>query len=780
MNSPSNVKTFHHRPPSAAHRVHGVNLLGLKLVVAFLLALAAAGGAAANAIFDQVPAGDPTYASLEKLENAGLLPAGAAQPPLSRYDVALDISKARGKYDQIVLAQAGDEIPPPPSDLSTINSTPTPTPKPTPVPLTDLAKTLTSLEEAYQYELKAVKASLQSIQSEADEVDAKQYELRKRIMGITEYPSLSVHGLGRAFGFSQQYVGPTPPYVIQPGVQQSFGYLDLEPEGVVSKQVSWNAILRLETSFQPNAAPVITFGRASMDFSPEWFSADLGDFDEAYTPFTLWNRDTLDLKYVPEMIAREDDTAKYESFLNNEPEWPFRGVRIGTKLLWPNSDVLDEFHVSTFADMIHNNAADYGVFITPPQYIDWLFGGTAGIKSKKWKWDGTTWQADIETYGIIMDQPLDTTPGVAPYNPLDVTTWAHQYLIGSVKPGLKVDLGDGTTVGGSVEYATSSYQDDKLDSNRVIVDNALFGSLFVQEGASTVSFNYLYVGPYYYSPMAQTRQDAVTNLSNPAGLSYLNSPDLFSAPLRGQDFLTAIPRAGGIFGFYDRTQDNTFPYGLATPNRKGIGIDADIEALDHKALKILGSAYFVQEIQDDLVNNLPDTALVPVDASVGTSSVALRNFTYINAGPSLNVGPLLGLGRDVELGTNVRMEQTTSWVGTLTSTWIIGGVRVEILPVWEVSAAFSNQESKGTEEGFNGTLWAQYPYLFDNSDLGSYAPFTVNGSNQSWRFSNLFKVNPNSTIYLDADWTSGNLMPVSASNPTLINQFYEVTYEVRF
>ncbi len=332
-------------------------------------------------------------------------------------------------------------------------------------------------------------------------------------------------------------------------------------------------------------------------------------------------------------------------------------------------------------------------------------------------------------------------------------------------------------MGATAEFAFSSYQDDKLNSNRIFNDNAFLGGAYIGIGDSRVTFNYLYVDPYFYSPLAQTRQDAVTNLS---GLSSMASSGLFSSPLRGQFFLPSIPRAGGIFGYYDRTQDNTFPYGLATPNRVGVGMEVDIRALEQRALRILGSAYLMQEVEDNLVTNAAYTALVPVDAPLGTGSVPARQFTYINAGPSLNLGPLIGWDRDLEIGTNLRMEQTTSGLGNLTSTWILGGFRVDVLPVWEVSAYYGNQTAQGTEEGVDGTLWARYAYVFDGSDLGQYQPFTVNGTNQSWMFTNLFKVNRNSSIDLDLDWTSGNLLPVRPAPGTLNSLFYEVTYEVRF
>ena len=466
MNSPSNNRQ---RTARKARR-------GLSRSFFFLVIPVVLWASGSNGLFSVVPAQDKTYVQLEQLVEAGLLNAGDVAYPLSRYDVAKRILAAQDQYDQRVMAQAGGEIPPPPDALVTstadsavpppsaerpglaattglagtpvpvLTSIPDGTPVPfgTPVPphgIQKALKPLTSLKEAYQYELKeVVKAKLLKVQKEADELDSKQYDLRKKIVGVGEYPTLAIHGLGRAFGLSQLYTGAMPGYVTQPGTQTFSGYLDLNPEGVVSKEVGWNTILRLETPMQPNADSVITFRSAAIHFDPSWMSATLGDFEESYTPLVMWNRNTLDLRYVPEMMARQDDTAKYESFLNHEPDWPLRGVKIGTELMWPDSPIVERFQVSAFADMVHDSLNDYGGFIGPGQYTDWIFGGKAYLQSPKQYWEDGSWQWDLSACGLVMDEPLDSNPGLA-YDPYNASTWAHQYLIGSVQPGLKVTLG---------------------------------------------------------------------------------------------------------------------------------------------------------------------------------------------------------------------------------------------------------------------------------------------------------------------------------------------------
>lgn len=774
-------------------------------------------------LFSTLPAGDAAYGQLTQLVQAGLLDSKDLAPVLTRYDVALLIEKAEGKSREWVVAQA-DEIPPPPPSDTTASPSDTSTapppaapanpPAPTSPPETtapadsnmelpsqgdvlttesaaqvnapttlsgaqedaaraEAIKNLTSLEEAYQYELKFVKDKVAGLKAKVDDLDGQLFDLRKRLKGVEQYPTIAVHGLGRAFGVYQENERP----VSATGFRTAYGYLDLEPMGTISKEVRWDMILRLGSTFTPSDVPILGLRRITMDFNPPWLSAQIGDFDESYTPLTLWNRNNLDLAYKPEMTKRFDDEYKYESFLNNEPNWPLRGLRVGTDVIWPDQKIVREIQGQVFADMIRNGFNDNGGwYIGTNAFTDWVLGAKAKLSSQTWYWAGLSIQSNLEGYGLFYDEPLDTAQPVV-YSQFSPSSWAHQYLVGSVRPDLKVGLGGDFFVGGNFEYATTHYQADKRVAERVFNDFALLGGPYVQFGDSKVQFNYLNVGPYFYSPLAQTRQDL-----QPAPPSYFGSTgiDLFKPDIRYQYLLPQVPAAGDIYTYYDRTQDNTFPYGLATPNRQGFGGELDIETLEKKALKVKGSVYFVQEIGGNLVVDSGGTGFVPVDSPAGTTLVPIRNFTYVNLGPSYNLGPAIGWGGDLEIGTNVRVEQTSSVLGTLTNTGILGGIRADLLPALEISGAFGWQGSNGTEAGYLGWLMASYPYLYDNSALGQYAPVTINASNITVRFATAFKVNKNSTIYLDYDWADGNLVRGDPNQPHRSNHDGRLTYEINF
>jgi hypothetical protein len=812
-----------------------LNLL-LVLALSFWGAVAAL-AATSKGLFDIVPSSDATYSQLSSLEKAGWLPAGSAKAPLTHFEVAQRIFNAQQKSRAIVLAQADADIPPPTDDEGSPATAPENPPAPpaaeAPAPAAapavapaaapaaapavvaatpdtsaadaqaeaEAEKNLHSLQEAYQYELDKLKKQKQSLLDKVSKAEVKQYELWRDLKGIEEYPSLSVHGLGRMIGISQEYSGDYSGLGFpNPATRNLNGFLDLAPTFSIAKQLRWDGTLRLATSALPlvgtstaqGAADSTYFRRMSVEFSPDFMEASLGDFYESYTPLTLWNRNNLDLCFTPDMLSRWDDNRKYGSYLDRAPAWPFRGLRVGTAVGWPDSPALEQIKVSAFANMIRNGFNDNGGgwYFGPGLFTDLTFGGKGELRTKKWYVGGTSWQIILDAYGVILDEVMDTQKPRAPYNVNDPATWGQQYLIGSVKPTLRVGLGGDAYLGFAYEGAFSSYQDDKYNANRILSDYAVIIEPYFQFGDSKITFRYLDVGPNYYSPLAQTRQDNLI-APGPEKAGYDSGPWLFKRPVRNMFFLANVPRASEIFSFYDRTLDNTFPYGLATPNRLGGGLELDIATLEKKALKIKGAAYLVSEINDNLVLNNTGTSYSVLDQAPD-GSIPRRNFTYVNIGPSFDFGPLAGIKTPLEVGLNARYEETSSAVGTLTSMGIWESQRAGIFDWWETSAAFGYESFSGTEMGYLGAPLARYSYQYDNRDFFTiingntyvsplYWPFSVDGSNQYLLLSTNFKINRNSTLYLDYGYAWGNKVPTfTQGTGTLNNEFAGMTYEIEF
>jgi len=691
-----------------------------------------------------------------------------------------------------------EDIPPPPEESAApagapaavsapVEATPTPEPRrermatPTPAP----PPKFDDRESAQRWETDRLKVRKKGLEEGARDLDKEQFALWEKVQGVVQYPSVSVHGVGRMFGLGTRFQGAYGPglTMLNPNLYRGKAFLDLEPMGSVDKPVRWSALLRFTSNLLTGAAQDgMEMLKGTLELHPDFMSATLGDFYESYTPFTLFNRDSLDLKFAPELTSRWNEHLKYEGFLDQEPSFPFRGVRLGTQLLWPDPKFLQRFGVSLFAHMVRNGYNDTGdgtTFFGPYQFTDWIFAGKMDLRTKAWDLGGLSVEATLGAHGVMLDQILGTDSPGSPYDPNNLVTWARQYLVGTLDPGVRVRFGGDLSMGGSAALAVSRFQDDKMDGTRVVEDYAVLGGPYVQWGASKVTFNLLDVGPSYFAPLAQMRQDHLTVLAPDFG--WLQSPGYFQPTLRGQELFSSVGRPSFFLTFYDRTLDNVFPYGLATPNRRGYGVELEVKALEKKALKLLGSAYRVQEMNGNLVVNIPQIGYIAVEDPTGTVTPK-REFVHVNVGPSLNLGPLMGWDRDLEFGGNVRYEETWGPSVGLKSLWTVLAMRIEVLPFLQISGSRGERTVTGTEWGHSGTQWARTPYLFDNTDLGSYSVVDMGGKVEDYTLSLLFTLDLNSRLALDFSLAYGDLHPFQPSLPSggLHNEFMGLSYEIEF
>ncbi len=651
-------------------------------------------------------------------------------------------------------------------------------PEPKEPSVSEAAASLKSLEEAYEAELDSLRQRRGSLKEGMDALDDKVWSTRKKVKSFLFAPKVAIHGLGKSRFRSRHLSGNAA--LGSPDVRTSIAYLDLQPEGVFSKELFWTTCFRLRSDLQSTDDPAITMRRLGIRFNPPWFSLWVGDFDESYTPLTMWNRNNQDLRYTPKAMAREDRRLKYDVDLDREPAWPFRGVRVGTRVMWPDSKVLSSFSVSTMAHMIRNgfddNLQSTGWYFGHHQWAEWIFAAQSEIRSAKLWWGQKYLQLSVSGQGALLNQLRGTDRPGATYVVDEPSTWAHGYRVGSVKPDLQAVWGNGHAVGAEAEVAFGEYHDDlNVSQGRNVSDYAILAGPYVRFGkASKLSLRYLDVGPYYYSPLAQARQDAVTSTAH---LPYSSGPDFFDTPLRSQNFLSGLGRPDSVFTYYDRMLDNTFPYGLATPNRRGFGGEVNVA---EGAFKMKGSAYWVEQITSDLTFNATQTGYIPVDDPDGTLGTPKREFLYANVGPTYDLGPALGFGRTVELGANARFERTKSSLGTLETWFGIVGLRVGALRFWEVEAAACQLKTYGFESTMDGTRYARASYLFENQDLGHYSVVRFERVVRMLRLGNVFRLSGHSDLLLDWAWSETEAPVTATLKSRLCNQFVGLTYEIRF
>jgi hypothetical protein len=494
-------------------------------------------------------------------------------------------------------------------------------------------------------------------------------------------------------------------------------------------------------------------------------STTLGDFDLSWTPFTLWNRDCdNDYLYTPGVLERWNRYEKSPYFVNNPPDWPLRGVRIGTAVMWPNSSVLDSFKVEAFAHMLRTGySSGYVAF----RYTGWMFGAMSEIKAKKY--------LTLDAYGLMLDEPLDSDDPAAVYKTYGSSTWAQRYSIGSLAPKLAIDLNDNMVVGANVECAGTNYWDDKTVTSRKVQDWSTYGGPYLKYKTSTVSVNYLNVGYGFYSPMAQLRERD----------DYSGEITKHPVVLSNDIGIDALGRPSALFKYYNRATDNVFPYGLATPNRRGFGGDFDFKALQKDALSFKAKVYAVEEITDNFVVNKAGTSFESVDKTVWAANPK-RKFVYVNVGPQLDIASLLNVKRRLDAGFNVRSESTKSDIGTLNSTMFQVGVGVGIKSWLDFEVAGRVGKAKGREATLDGA-YARTAYPYDNTDLGKYIVTDFDGIYRMGAISFIFKIDKNSKLFVDAalektpySVDNSNITPAYNTGLSLHKQTLDVIYEITF
>ncbi len=726
------------------------------LLAALLWATLAVPGVRAESarLFEIVPAGDPTYAGLKKLEAAGLLQTRALDGSLTRYDVAARLIEARQHRGEIVLAQV---------DLQSLPSLDEGAEIPTTVEQAQgVDSTLSSLEGAFQAELNDLQTSAKDLKERTGALEEAQTRTRRKILGIRNLPSVRLNGVGRVIVFDDRV---TEPLASDPSAVNTLfacGYVDLMPRGSLGRDLQWGFLARVATALMPvenDPGDTLSLRRIWAEYSPSFLTIRVGDFDEAYTPLTLWNRSELDMKYRPDWWDRAVRLALYENHLDREPLVPLRGVRLGVEFDRPGSKILDRIEMSSFVHMVKSGFGNgaYGAGFT-----DWSVGGKSALRSKL--------GLSLEAYGLLYDQQLDSDSVTVVYDPNHSATWASQYQVGSLRPKLEREVWNGLVLGVQMETAFARYRADKYDSTRVLEDYAYLGGPFLQKGKTSLKFQYVEAGPSYYSPYAQQRQsDDLRDLS------------LFP-------YVQTLGQPGALYKFYDRVYDNVFPYGLATPNRRGWGLDLEARAWKGGAFKLSASAYRAKEIQRNLVVNGPlFTQLVPVEDS-SNPELFLREFKYVNIGPRVEIGKLLGWEKPFEFGVNLRQEFTRNALGSLKTQGICPGVRLGLRSDWEFQAEGFFIRTRGREYGYIAdfgtaservTTVARYNYWYDPTDLGLYTPIDLNRRSKVVRVSSVIRLGKNSRLDV-----SGALVERQyATDPPVLyvrNQEVEVIYEVQF
>jgi hypothetical protein len=266
---------------------------------------------------------------------------------------------------------------------------------------------------------------------------------------------------------------------------------------------------------------------------------------------------------------------------------------------------------------------------------------------------------------------------------------------------------------------------------------------------------YLNVGPYFYSPGAQTNR-----FTPGSGSSLYLSTNLNGLDDNLPGYLNGTPFQGVFrpsYAPYDRITENALPYGDSTPNRQGFVAGLSWEIGEGGWLKPQASFTSAQEVQPNFVLRPDGTGLVAVDSD--TNTAAARTFTGYEGALTVDIAKAADLpGRTYSVQFDWKHQETDLGLGVdpFTVDTIIAAcdfnIPVHFLNTVVWSVAFEQAQSTGSEYVFGSlpvtaspspappppppvlTPYAQYPFMLDTSTLGQYTYMPLDLTRQTFAF----------------------------------------------
>lgn len=436
---------------------------------------------------------------------------------------------------------------------------------------------------------------------------------------------------------------------------------------------------------------------------------EVGDLDLMLTPYTLYNSDVTWNDFESDLFAQRRGIVEYENF-NFGNKWRLQGFNAETKLKF--SKGIESIEIGGFATRIKN--ADYMGFSVPDRI---LTGGKIDIlQSRMFK---------LSFNNVNMNDIQGTIP--------DTTVEFKNHVLSS-NFKLMIPVSD-FQFGAVGEGGFSDYSYKRASDTAAVTKDEYFydAGVYATYVPLNLKFsaNYRDVGPDFNSPGAQTRR--IHDLMEPALFGKYRSNAVVRDPMLLDRFSDETIRNTTILHTlltYNPKYNNATPYGIATPNRKGMTYSlaaGDIE----KLYKAEVTASMLSEINGEGIN-------------------AKRKYTTITAGAILNVNKLIDFDKSIKLSAGIRQENTQrkdSNAVDLKTASIDAGLTVEVLNGLDVLAGVKTLKAKGNE----------YYAIRDEFNRLSATPTEVKYNDNESVFALGLRYRFSKNTYLTGQWHNANL-----------------------
>jgi hypothetical protein len=394
---------------------------------------------------------------------------------------------------------------------------------------------------------------------------------------------------------------------------------------------------------------------------------EIGDIDIGLTPYTIYNFDEIYHDYEADVFSVRRSIVHYENF-NYGNKWRVQGFNAIAALKFAKG--IERISFRGFAT--RNRAALFSFY---PDRL--MIGGRIELMQSKNFVIGGNYVGLSDIYQTDSNK---------------VTNYDNRIFTGDFKAGIDNDK---IALFLSGEAGFSQYQYDT--SGMVITKDTASG--FYDLGLTAkykplgirFSVNYRYVGENYSSPAAQTRR--IYDFGVPgqsgdyrSGMIYSNIGNNFASnrnPILFDRLTQENMRNVTIQTMlmpYLPQYNNITPYGIATPNRQGITLNAGIGEQD-KVIKADVTADFLNEV-------------------TGEGNPEKRKFTGIKGGMAFSLSTLLKYEKVFNLNFGIRNEHTQregSNAVDLKSNLIDAGLTVEFVRNLDLLLGYKILTAKGNE-----------------------------------------------------------------------------------
>ncbi|MEM6831803.1 MAG: hypothetical protein AAF551_14930, partial [Bacteroidota bacterium] len=430
--------------------------------------------------------------------------------------------------------------------------------------------------------------------------------------------------------------------------------LDLKVNATPNRKTEVQAILRLRNEFGG------FFGAGqSIEVRELWargiigdrLEYRVGDMDIEMSPYTFYVPEEEGVINQPSAFEMQREVIYYEQFYTNPNSRRMQGASLNFGLKF--TQVLKEADFNGFIARVRGTD-----FLTIP--TRWVAGGDAKFKTRRLI-DQTNTSAEV---GFNLIHTFDDLES------------------GDANTGIRNTIF-------TVDYDVKAYEDDKMiyslfgeSGQSTLKSLSNEETFFTQEdffvtvsGGAEFKENNLFVhagyadiGPQFFSIGAQSKRvdfDAQKTYYNRAGVEQeLRNTTLFDL---SRDVAVYTFELSDRLMTYDPRFSNTFPYGDATPNRRGLKYGADYE--EDKIQASLNGAV-MSEIQ-------------------GQGTEELKDFFIIQAAVDLNINKFLEWDNKINLTVGYQFENTNRGgievdQVDLTSNLIEGGLEVELFDDFEL------------------------------------------------------------------------------------------------